>query len=192
MKGEKSYNNAKIYKLTSTVDDNYYIGSTCTSLTVRLFQHKQDSKRKPEIKVYKWMNDVGLENIKIILINNEFVCDNVDQLHREEDTYIMMYRHEENCMNSRRAYTTKQEKNEQIKKYYEENSDIINEKRKIYRKEHPDIIIEKNKKYYEEKSEYIKEKISCDVCGCMISRSNMSGHKKSFKHQNNLKAKTMY
>ena len=39
------YSNAKVYKLISDVDDYFYIGSTCTSLSKRLHQHKSTSKK---------------------------------------------------------------------------------------------------------------------------------------------------
>ena len=62
------YNNAKIYKLISDVDNYFYIVSTCTSLSKRLNNHKSVSKRHPEIKVYKHLNIIGWSHIKIILI----------------------------------------------------------------------------------------------------------------------------
>ncbi len=46
------------------------------------------------------------------------------------------------------------------------------------------------KKWYSEnkasKMLYLKEKIKCDVCNVMITRSNMSDHKKTVLHKKNL------
>ena len=149
MKGQKDYMNAKIYKLTSTVDDNFYIGSTCTSLVVRLCHHKHDAKScKTNRKVCEWINDVGSENIKIILINDDFVCDNMDKLRREEDNYIQMYKHDENCMNSNRAYVSREEFKEQKKEYD-----------KSYREDNKEMLLQKKKEDYEENKEhYLKYK----------------------------------
>lgn len=184
MKGQKDYDNAKIYKLISTIDDNYYIGSTCCSLTVRLHQHKKDSKRQPDRKVYKWMNDVGIENIKIILIHNDFVCNNMDELRREEDSYIQMYKDDENCMNTHRAYQTIEERREQKRLNYESYKEFNKEALKKYSKQYR----EQNREVIREKG---KEKITCDICNCQISRSSITAHNKSNKHQTKLKASTI-
>ena len=151
MKGQKDYKNAKIYKLVSTVDDNFYIGSTCTTLIIRLCDHKSKAKRHHNRKVYQWLNDVGLANIKIILIDDNFTCENMDHLRREEDKYIMMYKHLDDCMNSNRAYLTldeKKEKEAERKRIYNENN---------------------------------KEKISCIICGSIVSSLKMNRHKKTNK-----------
>lgn len=224
MKG-KDYDNAKIYKLVSTIDDNFYIGSTCTSLTIRKNKHKDKSKQYPERKVCKWINDVGFENIRIILINDDFVCENIDQLRREEDAYIQMYKEDENCLNSIRAYVSLEERKERDrinnkkykenhreamleynKLYYQNNKQAISETKKrhynnnkeamleynkLYYQNNKERIAERNKQYREENKEKRSQKIECPVCGCQISKGNMSTHNKSNKHQHNLKANTI-
>jgi len=210
VRGQKDYMNAKIYKLICDIDDNFYIGSTCTTLVTRLSGHKADSRHQPNRKVYKWMNDVGLDNIRIILINDDFVCDNMDQLRREEDSYIQMYKKDENCMNSMRAYVTQAEAKEQTrvqkKVYREANKEEIKEDRKAYKEAHKEEIkayydankeqiLEQKKAYYEVKKEQIlerkAEKMICDICQCRFSIGHKSKHIKSKKHINKLKASTI-
>ena len=38
------YNNSKVYKLINSVDDTFYIGSTTSSLSKRLCDHKAKAK----------------------------------------------------------------------------------------------------------------------------------------------------
>ena len=105
------------------------------------------------------------------------------------------------------------EKNkDSIKQYYEENKDKIkdsnkqwNEKNKDKRKQYNDDnkdkrkqSYEKNKdsikQYYEENKDKINEnrniKIECNVCDCIVSKRNISAHRKSKKHINNLNNST--
>ena len=102
-------------------------------------------------------------------------------------------------LNEKRKEYRKQNKekiNENNKEYYQENKIEITEKRKEYRKQNKEKINEKKKEYYEKnkdkKKEYYeknkielnkknKEKIKCDKCNCLISKSNISTHKKSMK-----------
>jgi len=171
VKGQKDYDNAKVYKLICDIDDNFYIGSTCTSLTVRLAEHKRMSRSKPDRKVYKWINDVGVDNIRIILINDDFVCNNMDQLRREEDTYIQMYKKDENCMNSIRSYLTIEERKEQVRQYLIDNKESIAEKKRQRYEDNKEQILERN-----------RQKITCSICECEITRSGISQHNKTIKH----------
>ena len=81
------YNNGKIYKLVNNVDDKIYIGSSCGSLAKRKSKHKSCSKIKPNIHVYKHLNEVGWKNVKIILIES-VIAENKDQLLMREQHYI--------------------------------------------------------------------------------------------------------
>ena len=50
------YNNTKIYKLYEVTKGYFYIGSTCSTLSKRLSEHKHVAIRQPETKVYKCFN----------------------------------------------------------------------------------------------------------------------------------------
>lgn len=50
-------------------------------------------------------------------------------------------------------------------------------------------------KWYQDNREkhinYCKEKIKCDLCDCKFNRSNLTNHKRSKKHINNMKIKKL-
>ena len=64
------YANAKVYKLVNTVDDHVYIGSTCLRLSKRKSSHKQSAQKSPNQKVYRHLNNIDWNNVRIILIEN--------------------------------------------------------------------------------------------------------------------------
>jgi group I intron endonuclease len=80
------YSRGKIYKLVNDVNDDIYVGSSCVALCKRLYQHKRDAKKKP-YPVYKYFNELGWDNVRIILIEN-VVCENREQLMKREQHYI--------------------------------------------------------------------------------------------------------
>ena len=67
------YNNSKIYKLRDEISGYYYIGSTRNCLSKRLSQHKCDTKKKPDVGVYKLFNEVGQVTLKIILVEEHYL-----------------------------------------------------------------------------------------------------------------------
>ena len=90
-----------------------------------------------------------------------------------------------------------------LEEYKTENKDALNEKerqrnrtseRVAYQKERYDKIkekeLEQSRKRYQEKKEQIlarqKEKIIC-ICGCTVTRNEISQHKKTKKHNNLMK-----
>ena len=78
------YSNGKIYKLVNNVDDEIYVGSTCTPLAKRWYEHKKYAERFPERRVYKhFLRAIGLSNVRIILIE-EYACSNRRQLGKRE------------------------------------------------------------------------------------------------------------
>jgi hypothetical protein len=70
--------------------------------------------------------------------------------------------------------------------YYETNKEKILEYHAEYYETNKKKILEKKAEYREDKREAINakqtEKIECE-CGCMISRTNISKHRKTQKHQ---------
>ena len=45
-----NYSNCKIYKLVDTINNYFYIGSTCDALSKRLVAHRIASKKQTERK----------------------------------------------------------------------------------------------------------------------------------------------
>jgi hypothetical protein len=76
----------KIYILTNSVDDKTYIGSTCLNLCERMKGHKQQAKLLNSI-LHQHLNNVGLENVSITLIEN-YPCHSQIQLELRENEWI--------------------------------------------------------------------------------------------------------
>ena len=114
------YKNGKIYCIRNSIDDEVYVGSTCQPLSKRMARHRASMKLyKENRKFYKHMNDKGVENFYIELIE-ECPCDNKEQLRRREGHFIR----EMATLNKQIAGQSKEE-------YRNKNKDEINEKRRI-------------------------------------------------------------
>jgi len=81
------YANGKIYKLVNNTDKEIYIGSTCVPFHKRLYWHKKAAKRVVERKVYKHLNEIGWDDVQIILIES-FPCENKMELEKRERYWI--------------------------------------------------------------------------------------------------------
>ena len=105
------YHNGKIYKLVNSENDKIYIGSTAMPLTKRLSSHKATARHKPEQRVYKELNTVGWDNVRIIQIE-EFKCETKNELISREQHFIDLLKPELNkksaisrCIHDRERYT---------------------------------------------------------------------------------------
>lgn len=86
-----NFANGKIYKITNSTDTQYYIGSTCETLSNRFNRHKSKYKTYYHNgSVFKLFDKYGIENCKIELIEN-YPCDNKKQLHSREGQIIKQY-----------------------------------------------------------------------------------------------------
>ena len=117
------YENSKVYKLIEPNSGFFYIGSTCDTLSKRFGRHKTTAKTKPDIKVYKCFNEIGWENVKIVLIQ-ELYLENKEQLLRAENDVIEANVHDEKCLNSSLAWTGLDRK-EYNKKYFIDHREQI-------------------------------------------------------------------
>ena len=97
-----------IYKLICS-DNYYYIGSTENTLNQRLSQHKSDSKRFSNKKLYNYINKIGWENVKIELIEKiEFTYKK--DLIKKENEYIKQNISNNLCLNKYKSYDEKTSK----------------------------------------------------------------------------------
>jgi len=101
-----NYSNGKIYKIVPTNgDDICYVGSTTKQyLSQRMDSHRNDFKKwqkntqKEKTSSVELFEKYGLENCKIVLIEN-FPCNSKDELEKKEGEYIKTL----NCINKRGA-----------------------------------------------------------------------------------------
>ena len=156
-----NYENGKIYKLYSKLENITYIGSTAHYyLSQRLVKHKSDYKQylKNNANYVTSFKILECEDYKIELLEN-YPCANIDQLETRERYYI----ENNECVNKVIPTRTQAEWREANKEYLKDY----------------------NKEYREVNKEHIKvhnsEKITCQ-CGCEITRNVLSRHKKSKKH----------
>ena len=76
------YANGKIYRLVNSVDNEEYVGSTCTPLAKSLYSHKIKAKQEVNRRVYSHLNKEGFDNVNIVLIE-EYPCENKMELERK-------------------------------------------------------------------------------------------------------------
>ena len=205
-----NYQNNVIYKIQhKTIDELIYIGST-TNFVKRKWCHKSNcyNENNTEYKTNKYVmirENGGWDMFDMVLVK-KYPCNDYLEAFAEEERI----RREMNAnMNGQRCFTTQEERNEYQKqyretheeqkkvidkKYYENNKKKILEYQKQYYESHREQINEIKKKYYETHKEKVeeknKQKIECD-CGCIITYSNLTRHKKSPKHQKLLSAKLL-
>ena len=210
------YSKTTIYKIQhKEIDELLYVGST-TDFTRRKAEHKRlcnnANSKHHNLKVYQMMRDNGGFDCFNIIVIKDFPCNTKQEALIEEDRCM---REMKVSMNSKKAYTTPEERREylkmyrevnikKMKQYYDDNRYRIIERVKQYRNEHREQIaerrqknyemnkskiLEENKQKYERNKEQIlerrKNKITCD-CGCVIRRDGLSEHKRSKKHKNYL------
>jgi hypothetical protein len=120
------YSKSKIYKLECE-DGYYYYGTTIQSIDERLKSHKQSSKKQP-YRVYKHINAIGWDKVKIILVEN-YPCESKKQLNRKESELIYQARKDEKCLNSILSYASEEQRKESREKYNETYVRPLTEKR---------------------------------------------------------------
>ncbi len=193
------YSKTIIYKLVHNEDYdnvNIYIGST-TDFVKRKNQHKSSCNNEKQKghndKKYQYIraND-GWDCFNMIEVE-KFPCNDKREAEAREEYWRC---HFNSLLNMRRAYTTDEQKKEQLKErndrnknkykeYREQNRDKIGEYQKEYREQKGDKIGEYQKEYREQNKDKLleqkKELITCE-CGCMIRRSDISRHRKTQKH----------
>lgn len=184
-----NYQNSKIYKLVNNIDNEIYVGSTVNPLYKRKGDHKSRAKTQPNRNIYIHLNQVGWENVEIILIEN-YVCNSKDELHKRERYWIDTLKPSLNKViptRKQKEYnqTNKQQIAQQRKEFYQENKQQIVEKKKEYRQKNKEVILQHKKEFYNKNKEVIaqqrKIKFTC-VCGSTLRKSDNSQHKKSEKH----------
>lgn len=146
----------KIYKITNSVDNLIYIGSTRTSLERRMSCHKSESK-KLNYKLYQHMRRIGAEKFNIELLEERDCYCREIQLQDEREFIDML----QPQLNSQIPFRTKGElkeyDRERRKEYRKENKDKERERHRKYYIDNKDKERERHRKYREENKEKIQE-----------------------------------
>lgn len=200
----------RIYKIIHTQSDICYVGMTSGPLKARWHAHKGAFKTqlknggKYDISIYKYFEEFGIDQFKMILIKE---YDVIDKKHLE--VYETLWINKLTCINLKVSFNPIGSKNLDCKLFYKFNSEKIKNRVNEYRKLNSEKIKEKKKKYYEDNKSEISEKskikyqsnkseikervkiyreknseiIKCD-CGAEIKKYTLYRHLKSKKHIN--------
>ncbi len=169
---DNRYSKSKVYKIVDENTQHFYIGSTTSDLSKRLYWHKKHNQGN----ILRHVEKHGF-NFKIVLIE-EFNLESKIQLLKEEDRIIQSFLNNELCLNINRAYLTEEEK--------KNNSKIRCRRYKI---QNGEKVSDYNKQYHQANLSQIKqrkhdkgrEKFKCE-CGEVICASSKNGHTRSKKH----------
>ena len=81
------YQQGKIYKISNTIDDEIYVGSTCEVLSQRMARHRSLCKRSNTSLIYKHMNQLGVEHLYKELVE-DCPCDRDEELIKRDSGII--------------------------------------------------------------------------------------------------------
>ncbi len=144
------YKKGQIYRLWSPHTDKFYIGSTCSPLAKRLYEHKKNYNLFLKYKsvYYSSFELFHLGEVKIELIE-DFACNNKKELERREGQLIR--EHKDNIINLNIAGRT-------LKEYRDDNKDILSEKNKEWRDSNKDKLSDYMKIYQSKNKDKISER----------------------------------
>lgn len=176
-----NYHTSKIYKLVNNVDDLFYIGSTIELLNSLFLKHKSHAKKYPNIKVYKHLNEIGWDNVRIELVAY-FKCENNDELITEEYRYQLLLKP---TLNENRAKRNKKQYDidnaEKIKAYT--NLESTKARQKQYELENKEHLKVKRAEWLQKNKEKVKaqrmKKVECG-CGMVYTHANKLRHFKQY------------
>ena len=188
---KKDFSKAKIYCIRNNINDEIYVGSSTQPLSKRMEKHRCDTRnvKKNSCSLYRYMNELGVENFYIELIE-EYPCENIEQLRRKEGEWIrkMATLNDQIAGRTTREYYDEhiQEKKEYDKIYQEANKEKRRQQAKErYERDKERIKQYANERYYKDKDkirEYTKQTIECP-CGAKFLILNKSRHLKTKCHQ---------
>ena len=190
-----NYQNTIIYKLCCKDPEikEIYVGHT-TNFKLRNQDHKKryNNVNSKEYNNYKYQfirDNGGYENWKMIKLY-DFPCNSKREAEMEEDKIM---RELGATLNKQRAYITKEERKEYLKKHSKEynqkrkNDAEYIEWQKEYeekRKNNPERIEYKKNyciEYYQNNKDKLKEKVTCEFCHTELNKSSLKRHQKNNK-----------
>jgi hypothetical protein len=184
----------KLIKKGAVNDDMVYIGST-NNFSKRQHTHKVNTnnecdKLRYNSKVYKYIRENGgFDEWEMLVIDEiEVPLKKCEERSRCEQDYIKKY-DAINKLNTFKAFRTEEDILNKDKIFRLNNLEKCREKDKrtgkIRYERDKERMIEQAKLNYEKNIEKIKErkkqKISCDICGSIITRGNKAVHQRTQK-----------
>ena len=100
------FKNTKIYVIENSVDAKVYIGSTCSSLSHRLYRHCSDSMNGKTANFYNHIKVIGQFEFKIILLE-EYSCETEFEMRCREQYWMDKQTDNSLLLNNRRAVSLK-------------------------------------------------------------------------------------
>ncbi len=85
------YSTGKIYKIVNHKYKEIYVGSTRLTLQERLDNHKVSAKSRGYMRNYKYLNNIGWDYVKIVLLE-EYPCSSRKDLEKRETEWIWKLR----------------------------------------------------------------------------------------------------
>ena len=176
-----NYGNGKIYKIVNGIDNEIYVGSTINTLAKRMDQHrKKIGVRKS--KLYTKMNNLGIDNFRIILIEM-YPCNNRDELTAREQALIDQLKPVLNTRSAAFAVAIPKVDPRTLFDNYDEASE--KDKCKMYAQANKDYMKICVRAYCEKNKDAINAKrsevIHC-ACGREVTQRHISRHEKSKAH----------
>jgi len=153
----------RVYRIQSTIDGCFYIGSTRLSLEKRLSEHRICRNRRTHqaIPVYAYFNLKGWENAEITLIR-EFETITDEELLWEERREIEGAReaHDVRCLNKNRPIITDEELKDQVRvnnqRWHQANKEHVAATLRAWRRANPEKVKEQRKRQVPYKADQAK------------------------------------
>jgi flagellar biosynthesis/type III secretory pathway protein FliH len=143
------FNESKIYKISSLHTDKIYIGSTIKKyISSRIAGHtsrfnkwnKDNTKQYCSSYILYQFGNVEYELLEI------YNCNNKEELTKRERYYMEL--HSNIIVNAKKAYRTKEEHKEDMRKWKEEHKEQHKENIKKWQEEHKEQFKQKQREYY--------------------------------------------
>jgi hypothetical protein len=189
----------RVYKIiTNCSDEKIYIGSTFKTCEQRWKRHINNYKRWKDAKTrgcyssFDLFEKYGIDNCRIVLIKQYEVVD-TRHLRVYEQLYINKFKAINKFNSFFIRFLSDKDRYKKLLKmrpnYHQEryqlrltrNPNYNQERYQLKLTRNPNFVKEHYEKYREQELKIKSEKISCE-CGAIISRGNMSEHKKSKTH----------
>ena len=126
-----------IYIITCSLNNMYYIGSTCTTIEKRFSSHLSASKKK-SCPIGRMIDLYGKENFSVKQLFEKNIDHKREILSIEADFIALYKKHDGNCLNASIPLTYLKNINEYYKNWYNKNKDKVKKSVMANRKKNVD------------------------------------------------------